>query len=375
MDLWFVIPAITAVLGGSSIFLFSRSLHNFQKFVGFTFIFEGLSLLLGGSILAPGAPFFSPTYLLYLAMMLLTPFFYYFAVKYLLKEDGVKGRDFWMLVVVAVYIISCAVIISRVPESDRAKFFAWIQGIAPGSKGVGPRVLFAQDTLAYVFCLAEYLFILIFSIINIFKYRRLMASYYSNLEKSRSAEIIVAFIVLRFIAVIATLFHSGSAQGEWIAIARTAIICLFYIVAAIYVCKVTHTAEELSLLVKSRDQKAAPKTPAADEIISSRIGKLIENKFFLNPDVNLMDLSSEIGVNSKYVSEYLRFHYGETFLIFVNRLRVEHAQKLLAETSLPIADIAEQSGYISVSTFFRNFTKINGNNPSEYRENTKSSVK
>lgn len=361
-------------MGGACIFAFCKRLHNFQKFVGFTFLFEGLSFLLGGSILTPGADFYLPTYLLYLAMMLATPFFYYFAVRYLLKEDGVKGRDFWMLVVVAVYVVSGAVVISNVPAADRNAFLAHVQGAGAGRMSVGSRIMLAQDTLAYVLYILETLFILVFSVVNLFRYRDLLARYYSNLEAVRKVEIIVTFIAVRFAFMLISLFRPDG-LGGWVPIAQSIAMTAFYAAAAVFICRVDHTAEEISILVKTREQKLAPKAPAAAEIIASRLDKLVEEEFYLNPDINLLDLSAEIQVNSKYVADYLKFQYNETFLAFVNRLRVEHSERLLAGSSASIADVAEQSGYTSVSTFFRNFTKVRGITPSECRERYRSSGK
>lgn len=373
MEIGYLLPCLSAILSGACIFAFCRQLHNFQKFVGFTFIFEGLSLLLGGSVLSPGAAFYLPTYLLYMTMMLAVPFFYYFSVKYLLKENGVKGRDFWMLILVAVYIVTVGVTVLYIPSADRNAFLLRIQGLGSGKLSAASSIMLAQDTLAYVLCIVEYLFILAFCAINIFRYRGLLSRYYSNPNAPRSAEIIVLVVSLRLLLMILSLFVSGAGPDSWAFRAQNAVGVLFYIIAAAYICRVEHTAEELSILLESREQKAMPKTPAADEVISTRLWKLIESRFYLNPQVTLMDLSNEIKVNSKYVSEYLRFHYGETFLVFVNRLRIEFSETLLKDSDTSIADIAEQCGYTSVSTFYRNFTKMRGMNPSEYRAGKKKS--
>lgn len=367
-----LIRCAAAILGGASIFAFSRRLHNFQKYVGFTFIFEGLMLLLGGSIMSAGASFYMPTYLLYLAMMLTIPFFYYFAVRYLLKENGVRGRDYWMLVVVVVYILSCATVIFNVPVADRKAFFVCIQGTGAAAGTVGARVLLAQDTLAYVLGILEYAFVLVYGVINVFRYRKLLSDFYSNLDGSRSAEVIVGVVFLRFALLVAFLF--GGNLPEWMVAVRSALSVGFYAIAAVYVCRLEHTAEELSLLVKNRERAVDQKLPAADEIISSRLGKMIEDKFYINPDVTLMDVSAEIQVNTKYISEYLKYHYNETFLLFVNRLRVEASKALLSEGRMSVEDIAEQCGYTSISTYYRNFTKICGINPSEFREKARKST-
>lgn len=366
----YVISAV-AIISGACIFAFSRRLHNFQKYVGFTFIFEGLYYLLETVVLSPGARFYEPTYLLFLAMMLATPFFFYLAVKYLLKEDGARGCDCWMLVVLAVYILVCGVVISQVPTAERDSFFVKMQGLGAGTQGIGAKVLLATDTLAYALCIFEYLFILVFCAVNIFRFRKTLSDYYADVNVVRSAEVIVAAVALRFALLLVSLFSSG--DNRLAGIALDAFMVIFYVLAALYVCRVQHTAEELALMVRSREPKAtpAPKSRAAEELVGTRLDKLIESRFYLNPEVTLMDVSSEIQVNSKYVSEYIRAHNDETFMRFVNRLRIEYSETLLAGSDASVADVAEQCGYTSVSTFFRNFTKVRGITPSEFREKSK----
>jgi AraC-like DNA-binding protein len=51
----------------------------------------------------------------------------------------------------------------------------------------------------------------------------------------------------------------------------------------------------------------------------------------------------------------------------LTELRLNHAKRLLRETSLPIAEVAAASGYSEVSYFGRRFRIEVGCTPSEYR--------
>lgn len=365
---WFYIPAFAAVCGGACIFALSHNLKRFQKYMGFTFIFEGLVMLLGGTVFISGHQFYLPTYLLYLLMLLLSPFFYYFATNFLLKEEGVSGKDFWMLEVVAVYTIVYLAVISCIPQADRDSFFNLVRGLPAPHAGTGADVLLTFDTLAYAFFIAEQLFIQIFCMVNLWRYKALLESWFSNLEnKSLSGVgVIIGAMALRFLVCIAVSFFPALLGFTSFRIAGTVIFFAFYAVLTVYVCRLEYTAEELSHLIDGKAVRNQP--PAASEIIGSRVQLQIAEEFYLDPDINLADFSDRLGVNSKYVSDFLHYTYGETFLAFVNHLRVEHAAKLLSG-DLPIVDIAEQSGFVTESTFYRNFKKIKGVNPSQYRDN------
>ncbi len=59
---------------------------------------------------------------------------------------------------------------------------------------------------------------------------------------------------------------------------------------------------------------------------------------------------------------------GETPHHFVLRQRIERAQRLLAETALPLARIAGESGFANQSAFTRVFTRSVGVTPRVYRQ-------
>ena len=52
--------------------------------------------------------------------------------------------------------------------------------------------------------------------------------------------------------------------------------------------------------------------------------------------------------------------------------RIERATALLRDTSLPITDIAFQTGWNSIGTFGRIFSDITGENPGEFRARERS---
>ena len=57
-----------------------------------------------------------------------------------------------------------------------------------------------------------------------------------------------------------------------------------------------------------------------------------------------------------------------TFYDYVNNLRIAYARKLLLETDDKIDVVAMQSGFSSITTFRRMFSKTYGMTASEYRK-------
>jgi len=370
MPFYYIIPAIAAIAAGGSIFVFVRKLQRSQKFMGFTFIFEGLLFMLSGIVHGSLGSATLSLYLLYATMMLASPFCYYFAMRFLLKAEGAGRKDLWMLEAVIVFLVIFPLVANRIPPSEIGLFLLLLQGKADigADLPTGTAVLLAFDDIVFLLFIVEQLFIFIFCIIGMRGYVRLLGNYYSNTEGKSTGLflLIITMVTLRFIAFVSISLQPELTESNWFQISETIVFTLFYGVLLSAVFRIRHTAEELGRMADT--QVAGAQLPAANELICARLERLIEEEFFTDPDINLMDLAAKIQVNSRYVGDYLRYHYEETFLVFVNRLRVEHAIKLMSNPKITFLDIAEQSGFISISTFYRNFTKVKGVSPSQFRK-------
>ena len=63
---------------------------------------------------------------------------------------------------------------------------------------------------------------------------------------------------------------------------------------------------------------------------------------------------------------------GLSFNEYVNRMRIEYAAMLIAQNpGKPLSEIAEQSGFSSSTSFYRNFKLYKGMGPKEYQNHHK----
>ena len=88
----------------------------------------------------------------------------------------------------------------------------------------------------------------------------------------------------------------------------------------------------------------------------------------LSADLTLNNLASHLGVNASYLSTLFSKEMGTSLTDYVNHYRIEHAQTLLANTDVPIKDIALRSGNGDIHYFTRLFKKISGVTPKAWRE-------
>jgi AraC-like DNA-binding protein len=100
-----------------------------------------------------------------------------------------------------------------------------------------------------------------------------------------------------------------------------------------------------------------------------------EAKPHLNPELRLSDLASGLKLKPYQLSEILNKGEGIHFYDFINRHRIEEAQKLLIDhhySHMSILGIAEEAGFNSKSVFNEAFKKQTGFTPSVFREQKKS---
>ncbi|MFT6842654.1 MAG: AraC-like DNA-binding protein [Psychroserpens sp.] len=90
---------------------------------------------------------------------------------------------------------------------------------------------------------------------------------------------------------------------------------------------------------------------------------------FKNPDVKLIDFSSEIHISPHKLSQLLNDNLGKSFASFINEYRIEESQKLLRENkNYTLEAIGFEAGFSSKSSFYATFKKLVGVTPFEYKK-------
>lgn len=95
---------------------------------------------------------------------------------------------------------------------------------------------------------------------------------------------------------------------------------------------------------------------------------LEQNKPYLNPDFQLIDLRQVLPLNRTYLSQFINAEYGCSFYQWVNGLRISEAKRLMTEQpELKMQDVAKRCGFSSRSVFTQVFTRETGVAPSEWK--------
>jgi CheY-like chemotaxis protein/AraC-like DNA-binding protein len=100
---------------------------------------------------------------------------------------------------------------------------------------------------------------------------------------------------------------------------------------------------------------------------SARVVGVIEHLSAHYADLNMRDLGRSLEKSPYYLSRLFRSETGMTLKAYVNRVRVEAARQLLLETSEKIETVATLVGFHDASHLSRQFLKLSGRRPGDYR--------
>lgn len=145
---------------------------------------------------------------------------------------------------------------------------------------------------------------------------------------------------------------------------------MFQMALTIMAFSLDYSADDIRQMIRKEEDAKLAKTYTENrqELTISNCWKnmeklMNEDKVFLDPDLNLIDLAQKLGTNRTYLSLAVRQFSGKSFSDYVNYARIMYAQELLLQGE-SCKNVEYSCGYISSSTFYRQFQKITGTSPS-----------
>ncbi len=100
---------------------------------------------------------------------------------------------------------------------------------------------------------------------------------------------------------------------------------------------------------------------------------MTDQKLYLNPDLNLPELATKLGVQENALSKLFNEHLGTGFYEYLRQYRLLEFERKLQEPTYrhqKIAAIAMDSGFKSKTTFYQAFKEKHGVSPSVYMKIT-----
>ncbi len=157
------------------------------------------------------------------------------------------------------------------------------------------------------------------------------------------------------------------------------------IVSAVMVVSISTPAEEKikqAQALPSMSQRSPEKVDTSSTLASSldedqaeEIAQIMakfdalmrEHQLFKDPDLSLNRLARKLGIPARKISSAVNQTHQQNISKVINAYRIEHAKTLLKQTDEVITEIFLRSGFQTKSNFNREFSRITGQTPSEFR--------
>ncbi|KMW14511.1 response regulator transcription factor [Enterocloster citroniae] len=88
-----------------------------------------------------------------------------------------------------------------------------------------------------------------------------------------------------------------------------------------------------------------------------------------NKKISLSEVSDQFYFNASTVSRMFVKYLGINYIEYVNTLRLEKAKEMLGNSKMNVSEVAERTGFESLSYFSKQFKKKYGVSPQDFRKN------
>jgi AraC-like DNA-binding protein len=191
----------------------------------------------------------------------------------------------------------------------------------------------------------------------------------------RALAIVASALILSALSDIAIALDIGATNGRRLG----QILLVLQAVSIVSMCLLlwgaipTATVRDLSVTDPDELSKEEPglvegvvSEQQADDFATLAAG-VRELQLFLDPGLNLQRLARKLGIPARRVSQAVNTSQGVNVSVWINNLRVEEAQRLLADPDRTIAEVIYACGFSTKSSFNREFKRVAGAPPSVWR--------
>jgi AraC-like DNA-binding protein len=213
------------------------------------------------------------------------------------------------------------------------------------------------------------------SMIFLFNYQKYIKEKYSSLGKINLRWLQVLILGMAFIWI---LVYFGNLKLIFILVGvNTTLTGIFGIrQTTIFTNIVTiwpeGTIETAAISDQVRYEKSGL-TPERKLHIAEGLHRLMtEEKIFIDSNLSLDILASELNIHPNYLSQYINQELKLSFYDYINLYRISEFKRIIrhpSNSNYNLLALALDCGFNSKSSFNRNFKKATGNTPSEYIRN------
>lgn len=117
-------------------------------------------------------------------------------------------------------------------------------------------------------------------------------------------------------------------------------------------------------IVRLSAAQSTVELPDCDPLLN-RVFDFIESHY--HEAISLSDVAKKVNKSTSYLTNLVKQKTGKTVLQWIVELRMGKARSLLLETNYSVETIAETVGYLDLRHFSRQFRRIHGSSPKQWK--------
>ena len=300
-------------------------------------------------------------WLSYLAFMLIQVYFYGFIFK-VTRIDAAERFSWWHYLLPSLISLGLLVLQLVTPEAEQLRVV-----MGRGEYGGSERLFYYYSNSKMAVRLAFTVVYTMLAFGRLARYRRFVAAHASghpNLLRWVLGFLILS--VLLFVIPSLTLIYSrNTVLNSFVMGIHVVVLLVQYCYLCYYVL-----AGHYVTIVEDEPSMMGPRTTEADSSTPLKKSQLSRERFeaymqaerpFLNSNLKIADMVEALGVNRTYISSFVNSEYGVNFNAYINQLRMQEYQRLLADSAndgRSKIELSEMAGFSSYRSFQRVAEKV-----------------
>lgn len=282
-----------------------------------------------------------------------------------------KGVPYRARLLVLPSLVMVLLMVTSVALSGADIYRLWIER---GADGIGGRffsgswrydlIVAVHFYLFWFTIVGETLFVAAYSIVQLFRFRRMLGEYYGANQLYRAnirGTCLAVAVNCICIALSLLLFPFNSPRPLWAVLLTCIVESVVIFLMGMYVYRIYFGAEDL----QQKQQQSAGRSRHNLASLSREVAHIVEGeREFLNPDVSVFQVAEKLHVSQDEVVDAVHRMHGTSFRQYVDSLRIEHAMELLSapdcryDSPEEMERVAHQCGYLDGATFRHSFNKV-----------------
>jgi len=302
-------------------------------------------------------------------MLAYGPLLYIFTESILFKKYRLKKKS---IIHFIPFMISVCYVIGLVFFVDASSILEWTDQIRIHQLPIYLRI---GETLILLHILI-YLFKSKKEIRGVFKRASELYSNFDQDDFELLRFIINCFIILFLLALIHSFLPFIGFSGSLLITLLSIVLFMFYFINSVLLKMLKRSTNDSGVMsqvnFENKEKYAGSKITQAQ--LKGSKSKLYDHmkstKRYLNADLNIDDLSKEMGLSSKDLSQIINQGFSCNFFDFVNKFRVEEAKSIFSkqtEDKMTIQEVMYDSGFSSKSSFNTAFKKFTNLTPTQFK--------